>query len=150
MQKTLNTITINAEPDRVFKLAADVLNWPNILPHYRWVRAIGESGSSLIVEMAAKRSMIPVKWTSIQTLDRDLRRIYYEHIGGATRGMWVEWTIVPIDEDKSQVTILHELTLQVPIVSSWPGKLITGKLFVESIADMTLKYIKLAAETGGG
>jgi aromatase len=148
--RTLNTIEIDASPDKVFDLAARVENWPKILPHYRWVRLLAEQGESRSVEMAALRTIIPVKWTSVQTVDKENRRIYYEHTGGATRGMWVEWTLIPLAGGRTQATIMHDLTLRGPIVRTWIGKLITGRVFVTHIADETLKHIKRAAETGGG
>ena len=60
-----NTITINAPVARIYALAVDVVRWPEILPHYRWVTLVSETCGCRIVEMAASRDGIPVKWTSI-------------------------------------------------------------------------------------
>lgn len=139
--KTLNSITISAHPDIVFKTASDVFDWPRILPHYRWVRRLGSETRGEIVEMAAYRSGIPVKWTSVMWLDLIKRRIYFKHIGGLTKGMDVVWSIEPT-AGGSFVSIIHELTLDVLIINSWPGKLITGKVFVEHVAGETLRCMK--------
>src|SRR6266540_2123967 len=88
---TENSITIKGEAGRIFDLAADVLSWPEILPHYRWVKLIGQEGRKRVVEMAAHRDGIPVKWTSIQEPIPEERRILFKHIKGPTTGMEVEW-----------------------------------------------------------
>jgi ribosome-associated toxin RatA of RatAB toxin-antitoxin module len=72
-----NHITIHGPIDRIFELAADVMDWPRILPHYRWVRLISQDGRRRTVEMAAHRDGIPVKWTSIQEPIAEERRILF-------------------------------------------------------------------------
>ena len=144
--QTVNSILINADPSKVFRLAADVEQWPKLLPHYRWVRTFWRHGSTSLVEMAARKGWIPVKWTSIQQqAEKDLR-IYYKHVGGITEGMWVEWSIVP-RQDAVEVTIIHDLALVKRLVNSRLGKRIVGEIFVKKIADKTLEYIKVHAET---
>jgi len=147
---TVNTIHISAGPDEVYQAASDLLNWPKMLPHYRWVRRLGAEGERGIFEMAARRSWVPVRWVSAAMLDPRARRIYFHHIAGLTRGMRVVWEIEPHDGGTS-VAIRHDLTaLEVPIVRSRPGKLITGRVFVEHIADRTLHFMKRWIEAGCG
>jgi len=143
--RTVNSIHIHAPLDEVFHLAADVERWPDFLPHYRWVRGIRRDDEAFVVEMAARRSWIPVKWTSVQKVSSSERWIRYEHIGGATKGMSVEWSFVPLDGG-IDVTIVHDLTLTHRIVASRIGKWIVGRFFVEPIADQTLWYVKILAE----
>lgn len=140
-----NTILVQAPMERIFDLAAEVDRWSELLPHYRWVRRVWQSGDTSIVEMSALRSGIPVKWTSVQQISRKDNRVYYKHIGGLTRGMWVEWKMEQAD-DGIRITIIHDLTLLVPIVRSAIGKWIVGEVFVKHVADETLRYIKSAAE----
>lgn len=143
--RTENTIVVQSPMDRVFRLASEIGRWPDLLPHYRWVRSFLQTGDTSVVEMSAFRSWIPVKWTSVQQLSRPNNRIYYKHIGGLTKGMWVEWNLEPTDNG-TRVTIIHDLTLSLPVVRSFIGKWIVGRVFVEHVADLTLKYIKSAAE----
>lgn len=143
---TIDQIMIKADPDAIFRAAAEVERWPEILPHYRWVRLIGECEDGRVVEMAARRDGIPVKWRAIQTLEPAKRRVYYRHIQGATRGMWVEWSLEP-GESGTLVRIVHELTLDVPIVRSPPGKWIVSRVFIRRIAGQTLSRLKLLLET---
>jgi hypothetical protein len=140
--RTVNSIHISAPPDAVFRTASDVMNWATILPHYRWVRSGKTTDGVETVKMAAWRSFIPVNWESILSADADTRRIFFEHVGGLTTGMKVVWSIDPQDEG-ARVVITHELDkLRIPIVRSVPGKFITGRFFVEHVADRTLRAMK--------
>lgn len=145
--QTVDQILVQADIDTIFRLAADVEHWPSILPHYRWVKMLGFQDGFDKVEMAARRDWIPVKWTSLCKIDPVRHRVYYKHIGGATRGMEVEWRLE--DEQGSvRVTIVHEMTLNVPIVRSQLGRWITSKFFIHHIAGQTLRCIKELAEEG--
>ncbi len=140
--QTVNHITISADPNTVFHAVSSILDWPQILPHYRWVHHIGGNRDWKIFEMAAWRSVIPVKWTSLTHVDPIDRCIYFRHIGGLTRGMEVVWSVEG-DGRETSVSIMHELSrMRVPIVRSAPGKLVTGKFFVEFVADQTLRSMK--------
>jgi ribosome-associated toxin RatA of RatAB toxin-antitoxin module len=138
---TVDEIVMRADPDRIFEAAAAIERWPSFLPHYRWVKVLGQAPGGRIVEMAARRGLIPVKWTSVQDWDSERREVYYEHVGGATRGMQVMWEIIP-RADEVLVRIIHELRLEVPIVNSPPGRLITSRLFIRHIAGRTLWHMK--------
>lgn len=143
--QTIDQITVRANPDAIFRLAADIEDWPRFLPHYRWVRVIEQRSEGRVVEMAARRGVMPVKWTSLQWLDPSARRVYYRHVGGATRGMRVEWKIEPRG-GITRVLLVHDLTLDVPLVRSMPGRVIVDRFFIKYIAGRTLECIKREAE----
>lgn len=142
---TVNTITIASDPEAVYQLAADVEHWPSILPHYRWVRVLEKRGpDECIVEMAARRDRIPVWWKSQMWCYPQEHRIVYKHIGGATTGMDVEWTIIPTS-GVTRASITHDITLSWPLVgrlAAW----VMCDAFVSYIADQTLHGIAKAAE----
>src|SRR5215217_5297339 len=94
-REAANEILIRGEPERIYTLAATVEEWPTFLPHYRWVRVHSREGNRRVVEMAAWRTGIPVRWVSYQWLWPEERRITFRHIGGLSRGMDVEWRIEP-------------------------------------------------------
>jgi uncharacterized membrane protein len=146
--KTENSIQIDAPLDRIVELAGDVERWPEILPHYRWVRLLEGGGDRKVVEMAARRDRFPVKWRAIQTIERDGATpvIRYRHIGGVTKGMEVAWMF---DQNTTGylVTIDHELRLGWPIIGGVVGDRIIGPYFVSYIAGMTLATIKELAES---
>lgn len=144
---TENSILIHAEPAVVYGLAAAVERWPELLPHYRWVKVLSEDGNRRLVEMAARRDVIPVRWWAVQERFPDVPRITFRHVRGITRGMEVEWRFEPAP-DGVLVTIRHDLTLGWPLVGELVADRIIGPRFVASIAGKTLRRIKQLAEAG--
>jgi aromatase len=138
-------IQIDAHRDTIFELAAAVEEWPRILPHYRWVHLLRDEGRRRVVEMAASRDGIPVRWTAVQELDLAERRITFRHVRGITRGMEVAWTLTP-NGDGVLVEIWHAFRPRWPFVPDALVSLVVGQFFVENIASKTLRRIKAVAE----
>jgi ribosome-associated toxin RatA of RatAB toxin-antitoxin module len=136
---------MRARPRTIYRLAAAVERWPELLPHYRSVRVLGERDGRRLVEMAAWRDGIPVRWWAEQTLYPDEPRIVFHHVRGPTRGMDVAWSFTP-RPDGTYVAIEHELTLGWPLVGELIADRIIGRLFVDNIAGKTLRRIKALAE----
>jgi ribosome-associated toxin RatA of RatAB toxin-antitoxin module len=145
MATTENHVLIQGDARRVFDLAWAVEDWPSWLPHYRWVRLLADDGRERTVEMAATRTGWPVRWVSRQWRDTDRLRIRFQHVGGLSRGMDVEWRIDPGPRGV-QVSIWHDLTLEAPVIRSAPGRWIVGELFVKAIASRTLACLKARVE----
>jgi ribosome-associated toxin RatA of RatAB toxin-antitoxin module len=146
MAETQNQIVIRGDPDRVFALAAAVEAWPEFLPHYRWVRVLVNEEESRLVEMAARRDLLPVRWVARQWRDPAARRIRFRHVGGLSRGMDVEWRIDPC-EGGTRVEIWHGLDLELPLIGSRLGAWIVGEQFVRVIAGRTLACLKRKVES---
>jgi aromatase len=144
---TENTIWMQAPPSRVFSLAAEVEQWPRLLPHYRWVRVGEDRGEARVVEMAARRGPFPVKWTSLQWRHPGEGRIVYRHLAGVTVGMEVEWRLTP-REGGTEVVIVHDLAPRHWLLRLPPARRIAAEFFVKGIAARTLYHIKQAAERG--
>lgn len=145
MSATLNQVVIRGDARRIFELAWAVEEWPNWLPHYRWVRLLAVEPERRTVEMAASRTGWPVRWVSQQWAEPDRLRIRFRHVGGLSRGMDVEWRIDPGTEGV-HVAIHHELCLETPLLRSAPGKWVVGELFVKAIASRTLACLKARVE----
>jgi aromatase len=143
--KTTNEITISAPADVIYQLAANTLEWPRILPHYRFVRALSKDADSQIIHMGARRDFIPVQWVAQQTNIADIPEIRFTHIRGWTRGMQVEWNFVPV-QGATRVIISHRLSFRFPIAADWIAEHIIANFFVKHIADQTLTCIKRIAE----
>src|SRR5260370_1423385 len=92
-----------------------------------------------------RRSSGTSSWRCRQELVPDERRIVFEHIGGITKGMDVEWRIVQ-DSDAVRVTIEHELSYPIPLLGPLFAEYIVGRLFVHNIAGKTLRCIKQIVE----
>ena len=145
---TENEILIQADAADVYELAAAVERWPQILPHYRWVKILEEEGGRRLVEMAALRDRIPVRWWAEQRLFPEIPRITFRHVGGVTKGMEVEWAFAPQGDGVVRVGILHDLPRLAgwPLVGSFAAERIVGPFFVSNIAGKTLRRIKELAE----
>lgn len=149
--RTVDEHRVAAPPDHCFDLALDVERWPEILPHYRWVRfrtreRLGEG----VVEMAAWRHFGPLPWPtwwlSEMTHDASTRTVRYHHVKGITRGMDVWWEVIE-DGNGSLLRIVHEWPgPRWPLVGSWAADWVIGPHFVSHIASRTLAGIARAAE----
>lgn len=141
--QTEETIVMRGDLDRIVELAADVERWPVILPHYRWVTLLEGGGDRKVVEMAARRDAIPVKWRAVQEIRRGGATpvIYYRHIWGVTKGMEVDWIFEP-EPDQVTVRIRHDFSPPWPLVGELIATKIVGPRFVDHIAGKTLRTIK--------
>ncbi len=150
--RTVDSRRMRAPATSVFAAAADVARWPEILPHYRWVRVLeapeegGAEGKHALVEMAAWRPFglfkYPTWWVSHMTADELAGEIRYHHVRGITRGMDVVWTIDPVDERETMVSIVHEWTGPAwPLIRRPAAEWVIGPVFIHSIASRTLAGI---------
>jgi aromatase len=144
MHKT-NSIVMHAPKTVIFETAANLELWPKILPHYRYIRFLERAPDRNIVVMAAKRSGIPISWTSEQIIDRDRLEIHFHHLKAWTKGMRVVWTFSDTP-DGVLVVISHDLRFRIrplaPIVD-----LVIGDFFIHNIANKTLRCMKAYVET---
>lgn len=139
---------VRAPFERIFDLAAAVERWPQILPHYRYVRPIFDPNGERRFAMGARRGPIPVRWEAIQRPLRDERRIEFVHTGGVTEGMRVAWRFDEA-EGAVDVSIEHRLELDWPLVGAFAARHVIGPHFIEAIAGWTLRRIGALAEEGG-
>ena len=146
---TENSITMAVPWRMAFDWAAEVERWPEILPHYRWVKTLSHERDGRVVEMAARRGAWPVRWTALLQPRPEERRIYFTHLKGPARGMKVYWEFVEVDGG-TDVTIYHELALEVPFIRNRLGKWIVSEGFIRPIASKTLHWMKRTVEGARG
>jgi uncharacterized membrane protein len=144
--QTGNSILIQAPRDMVFETAADLEQWPRILPHYRYIRYLERRPGRNIVEMAAVRSGIPVSWTSEQVIDRENMQVRFLHLKAFTRGMRVVWTFTETPAGVL-VKIMHALRFRIPALAPIAEPII-GDFFIDYIANQTLRAMKAHLENG--
>ena len=149
--RTVDSRRIQAPADMVFNAASGVERWPEILPHYRWVKIRERRPSSVIVEMAAWRQFGPLNyptwWVSEMWVDRPALQVRYRHVDGITRGMDVSWNLVP-DGSVTDVTIVHEWNGPAwPLVGSLAANHVIGPVFIHGIATRTLAGIARDVES---
>lgn len=138
-------LAMAADPRRVFDLAVDVERWPELLPHYRYVRRLPDPRGERRFAMGARRGAIPVRWEAVQRPRPEDGVIEFVHTGGVTRGMRVAWRIAPRDGG-ADVSIEHELRLGWPLVGETVASRVIGPHFVDAIAGRTLRRVKQLAE----
>ena len=142
---------------RAFPVAAQVERWPEILPHYRWVRFLDRSDRGGTVEMAAWRPFgplrYPVWWVSEMTVDRTACEIRYRHVRGITAGMSVVWRLVAHAPGGTAqpvgvlVTVVHKWQGPGwPLIGPLAASLVIGPVFIHGIASRTLAGIKRELE----
>ncbi len=145
MTITRNTVEIAAAPQTVYALGAATERWPQILPHYRYVRVLEDRGATRIVAMSAWQDVFPIRWVAAQTNDSATPHIAFRHLRGWTRGMDVEW-IFESTGGGTRVTIEHRLQFAFPVAAAWLGKHLVSGYFIHGVAAKTLARIKALAE----
>jgi ribosome-associated toxin RatA of RatAB toxin-antitoxin module len=139
-----NSILINAPKARIFETAADLEKWPTFLPHYRYIRYLERSPDRNVVEMAARRGIIPISWVSEELIDRQRYEVRFRHLRAWTKGMEVVWKFAE-QPGGVLVSILHDLRFRAPILAPIAEPLIGG-FFIHHVAGQTLKHMKAYVE----
>ena len=145
MTVTRNTVEVAAPPEAVYALASATERWPEILPHYRYVRVLEERGPTRVVAMGAWQDVFPIRWVAEQTNDPGTPHIAFRHLRGWTRGMDVEWIFEPCNGG-TRVTIEHRLQFAFPLAAEWLGRHLVSNYFVHGVAAKTLARVKDVAE----
>jgi ribosome-associated toxin RatA of RatAB toxin-antitoxin module len=148
---TVDERIIAAPPDLCFRVAADVERWPDILPHYRFVKRHSADRGSGRVEMSAWRDFVgpvryPTWWLSDMRLEPDEPAIYFVHVDGVTRRMDVKWSFQPHPAG-AHVRITHAWDgPRWPLIGGFAWKHVIGPHFVSFIAARTLAGVAREAE----
>jgi ribosome-associated toxin RatA of RatAB toxin-antitoxin module len=143
---------VNAPLDVIFRLAADVERWPQLLPHYRYVRFRERTTAGGIVEMSANRPFGPLAWPTWWVSLMEIRQpasgqpaIRFRHIEGITAQMEVEWSFRPVT-NATHVTVLHLWDgPSWPLIGPVAARAVIGPVFVHGIASRTLAGLAYAA-----
>jgi ribosome-associated toxin RatA of RatAB toxin-antitoxin module len=142
--QTGNSIIMHAPREFIFETAADLAQWPRILPHYRYIRFLEQRPERSIVEMAALRSGIPISWTSEFVVDRERMELRFLHLKAFTRGMRVVWMFKETPAGVL-VEIMHTLRFRLPALAPIAEPIIGG-FFIHHVANQTLQAMKTHVE----
>ncbi len=121
-------------------MVSDLARWPEFLPHYRYIHFRGAGQRGRIVDMAAKRSGIPISWRSEYWADPRALELHFLHLTKWTKDMKVVWTLTPT-RDGTRVEIVHDLHFRVPLLA-WLAEPIIGGFFIDHVAALTLATFK--------
>jgi hypothetical protein len=156
--RTVDEQLVRAPLAAIFSLAADVLQWPLHLPHYRFVRFLDRrSDGGGTVEMSANRPFgvlsWPTFWTSLMSVtppgSARPASIRFRHVRGVTTGMDVEWTFEEVRGGSAGtlVRIVHVWNgPRWPLIGDVAARGIIGPVFVHGIAQRTLSGLAREAE----
>ncbi|MDB6147773.1 MAG: cyclase/dehydrase [Spartobacteria bacterium] len=139
-----NSILMRAPLTAIFETAANLELWPQILPHYRYINYLERSPNRNVVIMAARRSGIPISWTSEQVIDREKMEVRFHHLKALTKGMRVVWTFQETG-DGVRVEIMHDLRFRVPALAPL-AETVIGDFFIHPVASRTLRCMKAFLE----
>ena len=143
---------VAAPPDVCFDVGADVERWPDILPHYRWVRFHRKDAFATgVVEMSAYRDFAgplrwPTWWVSDMTCDAAAPVVRYRHIDGVTTGMDVVWEFHEHPRG-THIRLVHEWDgPRWPLIGGFAARHVILPRFVGHIAPRTLAGVAAEAE----
>ncbi len=108
--QTAHEIEIEAPSERVYRLIADAADWPQRFePTIHVERTALEAGSERLRIWATANGEVR-SWTSLRELDPEGLRISFrqEVSTHPVAAMGGEWIIVPLDADRSRLTLLHD------------------------------------------
>lgn len=141
---TGNSIHIRAPREKIFDLVSNLDRWPELLPHYRYIRTLEPTDKGNIVQMSATRSGIPLTWVSEYWADKRALELHFLHLRKWTKGMKVVWTLTPT-RDGTRVEIIHDLKFRIPLLA-WLAEPIISGFFIENVANKTLATFKAHLE----
>jgi aromatase len=109
LREVEHEITVNAPADDIYRLIAEVENWPRIFPPTIYVDHVEREGSTERIRIWATAHGEPKTWTSRRTLDPRTRRIDFrqELSTPPVAAMGGTWLIEPADDGASRVRLLH-------------------------------------------
>ncbi|MEU9972655.1 aromatase/cyclase [Streptomyces sp. NPDC051014] len=105
-------ITISAPAAEVYRLIADVANWPRIFPPTIYVDHLERSADQELIGIWATANGEAKNWTSRRVLDPAGLRITFRQTVSTppVASMGGTWIIEPLDDGSARVRLLHDYT----------------------------------------
>ncbi|MFJ4472766.1 aromatase/cyclase [Streptomyces sp. NPDC089424] len=112
LREVEHEITIGAPAADVYRLIADVANWPRIFPPTIYVDHLERSGDEELIRIWATANGEPKNWTSRRVLDAEALRITFRQQVSTppVATMGGTWIIEPQGDGASRVRLLHDYT----------------------------------------
>ncbi|MFF6782492.1 SRPBCC family protein [Streptomyces sp. NPDC012510] len=103
-------ITVQAPATEVYRLIAEVENWPRIFPPTVYVDHVERGENQERIRIWATANGEVKNWTSRRTLDPEALRITFRQEVSAppVASMGGTWIIEPLSEDTSRIRLLHD------------------------------------------
>lgn len=105
-------VTISAPAAEVYRLIADVANWPRIFPPTIYVDHLERSADQELIGIWATANGEAKNWTSRRVLDPAGLRITFRQTVSTppVASMGGTWIIEPLDDATARVRLLHDYT----------------------------------------
>ncbi|MGC5561887.1 aromatase/cyclase [Streptomyces sp. FR-108] len=110
LREVEHDITIDAPADAVYRLIAEVENWPRIFPPTIYVDHVERGEGQERIRIWATANGEAKNWTSRRTLDpRALRITFRQEVSTPpVAAMGGTWIIEPLSDSSSRVRLLHD------------------------------------------
>ncbi|MEU6601197.1 aromatase/cyclase [Streptomyces flaveolus] len=110
LREVEHEITVSAPAAAVYRLIAEVENWPRIFPPTIYVDHVERDANSERIRIWATANGEAKNWTSRRVLDPDALRIEFRQEVSVppVAAMGGTWIIEPLDEGTSRVRLLHD------------------------------------------
>ncbi|MEU4707480.1 aromatase/cyclase [Nocardia salmonicida] len=152
-----HTITVAAPPTEVYRLLAEVENWPRLFPPSVYVTRLEHEGNEERIQIWATANGEPKTWISRRVLDPEQLRItFWQEVSAPpVAQMSGTWIIEPREDGGTELRLLHSYraTDDDPDGLAWIEKAVDDnsraelpglKAAVESVvrtADLTLSFV---------
>ncbi|MFC7309349.1 aromatase/cyclase [Streptomyces monticola] len=103
-------ITVDASAEAVYRLIADVRNWPRIFPPTIYVDHVERDGGDEVIQIWATANGEAKQWTSRRTLHPEELRIEFRQQVSAppVAAMGGSWIVEPLSGTECRVRLLHD------------------------------------------
>ena len=149
MKSSYETV-IHSSLEKVFLTVADLVRWPEFLPHYRYNRFLEKGPAGGLVKMSCYRLGYPLRWVARYKIDLAKRRLTFKHVKGAlnaTQGMDILWQFNEESENSVRVKVTYDFSPSIRVGGDLLARLVLGELLVRTLAEKTLSALKRRMET---
>jgi aromatase len=110
LREVEHEIIVLAPAAAVYRLIAEVENWPRIFPPTIYADQVEQDGTTERIRIWATANGEPKSWTSQRTLDREALRITFRQEVSAppVARMGGTWIIEPLTRTSARVRLLHD------------------------------------------
>lgn len=110
LREVEHEITVSAPAAAVYRLIAEVENWPRIFPPTIYVDHLESTGNAERIRIWATANGEAKNWTSRRVLDPESLRIEFRQEVSAppVAAMGGTWIIEPLDDATSRIRLLHD------------------------------------------
>jgi hypothetical protein len=143
---------IEAPPDVVYRLAAEIELWPAFVRQIRSARVVRRSPRDpreRLIEIRGWQGWLPIGWRAVQRLDPEARRIALRQVIPLTAGTTARWSIVPTSDGLgTDVTVTAHPVIHLPLIGQFIAHRIVGPLIGRPFVTSILRDLKHVAEGG--